>query len=72
MIQHDYGWAGFNVAKNKERNDVALANKLFEYVASGLPVLSFPHKAQKEFMEKNKMGLVFEDVDELDERMKAA
>jgi len=49
---------------------VALPNKLFEYLSSGLPVLSFPHKAQKEFIETNKMGLVFDDINGLDDLMK--
>lgn len=70
MTQYDYGWAGFNIAKNREHIDVALPNKLFEYLASGLPVLSFPHKAQKEFLEAERLGLVFEDLNELDHRIK--
>jgi len=70
ITQYDYGWAGFNVAKNREHLDVALPNKLFEYLASGLPVLSFPHRAQKEFLEANGVGLVFEDLNELDDQLK--
>lgn len=70
MTQYDYGWAGFNVARNREHIDVALPNKLFEYLASGLPVLSFPHKAQKEFLEGEGLGLVFEDLNELDDKIK--
>lgn len=70
MTQYDYGWAGFNAAKNQEHLDVALPNKLFEYLAAGLPVLSFPHKTQKEFIEANEVGLVFEDIDEFDDKVK--
>jgi glycosyltransferase involved in cell wall biosynthesis len=70
ITQYDYGWAGFNVAKNRDHLDMALPNKLFEYLASGLPVLSFPHKAQKEFLEANGVGLVFEDLNELDDELK--
>jgi len=70
ITQYDYGWAGFNITKNREHLDVALPNKLFEYLSSGLPVLSFPHKAQKEFIETNKMGLVFDDINGLDDLMK--
>ncbi len=69
LTQYDYGWAGFNAERNKEHLDVALPNKLFEYLASGLPVLSFPHKAQKEFIETNRVGLVFRDLDQLDEEI---
>jgi len=45
ITQYDFGWAGFNVnRKNREHLDVALPNKVFEYVGCGLPVLAFPHK----------------------------
>jgi glycosyltransferase involved in cell wall biosynthesis len=70
MTQYDYGWAAFNVTRNKEHMDVALPNKLFEYLASQLPVLSFPHKAQKEFIQENEVGLVFEDLNDLDNQIK--
>jgi hypothetical protein len=70
MTQYDYGWAGFNVTRNKEHIDVALPNKLFEYLTSQLPILSFPHKAQKEFIEVNGVGLVFDNLNDLDQRTK--
>jgi len=70
MTQYDYGWAGFNAAKNRDHLDVALPNKLFEYLASALPVLSFPHNAQREFLEAKKVGFVFEDLNELDDKIK--
>ena len=70
ITQYDYGWAGFNITENRDHLDVALPNKLFEYLASRLPVLSFPHKAQKEFLETEGLGLVFEDLNELDDKIK--
>lgn len=70
MTKYDYGWAGFNVDRNRKHVDVALPNKLFEYLASGLPVLSFPHKAQKEFIEANQVGIILEGLDELDARVR--
>lgn len=70
LTQYDYGWVGFNAQRNKEHLNVALPNKLFEYLASGLPVLSFPHKAQKELIEANRVGLVFRDLDQLDEQIR--
>ena len=69
ITRYDYGWSGFNVAKNKPHMDVALPNKLFEYLACGLPVLSFPHKVQKGFIEKHGVGLVFKDMEELREKL---
>lgn len=65
LTQYDFGWAGFNVAMNKPHMDVALPNKAFEYIASGLPILSYPHKAQKKFIEEHGVGLVFEGIDEM-------
>jgi glycosyltransferase involved in cell wall biosynthesis len=70
LTQYDYGWAGFNIKRNREHMDVALPNKLFEYLASRLPVLSFPHKAQKEFIEANGLGLVFENLNDLDRQIR--
>lgn len=70
ITQFDYGWAGFNGIKNKEHLDISFPNKIIEYICSGLPVLAFPHKRIKRFIEKNKLGLVFEDIDELEKRVK--
>lgn len=70
ITQYDYGWAGFNRIMNKEHLDISFPNKVIEYVCSGLPVLAFPHKTIKRFIEKNKLGLVFEDIDELEKRLK--
>ena len=50
ITKYDFGWAGFNNATNKKHLDVTLPNKLFEYIACGLPVLSFPHRTQKKFI----------------------
>ena len=66
ITKYDYGWAGFNVnQKNRKHLDVALPNKVFEYIACGLPVLAFPHKNLAEFLGRFKVGLVFNSVDEM-------
>jgi len=66
ITQYDFGWAGFNAnPKNRKHLDVALPNKVFEYIACGLPVLAFPHKTIKEFLHRYKVGLVFESIDEM-------
>lgn len=70
ITQYDYGWAGFNVDKNERLADVILPNKIIEYIASGLPILAFPHKVIKSFIEKYKIGIVFEDIDGLAQRLK--
>lgn len=66
ITQYDFGWAGFNSnEKNRHHLDVALPNKVIEYVACGLPVLAFPHKTIKEFIERHKVGFVFNKINEL-------
>lgn len=65
MTQYDFGWAGFNRSKNKAHLRVTLANKVFEYISAGLPVISFPHETQKRFLETHKLGIVISDIGEL-------
>jgi len=66
IAQYDFGWAGFNSnQKNRKHLDVALPNKIFEYIACGLPVLAFPHRNMREFLNQHGVGLVFDSVDEM-------
>jgi len=66
ITQYDFGWAGFNSnEKNRKHLDVALPNKVIEYISCGLPVLAFPHKTIKKFIEKHGVGVVFSKMDEL-------
>ena len=69
ITRYDFGWAGFNDTLNKMHLDTVLPNKLFEYIACGLPVVSFPHKALRRFLEKHRLGLVIETVSGLGERL---
>jgi len=71
ITQYDFGWSGFNVQKNKAHVDTVLANKTIEYISAGLPVISFPHKAQKRFIEKYGVGLVIVDISDLARKLKA-
>lgn len=71
ITQYDYGWAGFNGAENKRHLDIALPNKVIEYLGSGLPVLAFPHKTIQRFIEKQGVGLVFDDIEELEELLRS-
>ncbi|MCW4050128.1 MAG: glycosyltransferase [Candidatus Bathyarchaeota archaeon] len=61
LTRYDYGWTGFNDAKNKTHLDVCLPNKAFEYIACGLPVLSYSHKTLTEFIEQNKVGFILDN-----------
>jgi len=65
ITQYNFGWAGFNTKINKIHTDTVLANKTMEYISAGLPVLSFPHKTQKEFIEKNNLGIIIKDLKHL-------
>ena len=69
LTQYDYGWAGLNRAKNRKHLEIALPNKVIEYVACGLPVLAFPHKTIKNFIERNRVGLVGKDVQDVARRL---
>jgi glycosyltransferase involved in cell wall biosynthesis len=69
ITQYDFGWAGFNDKKNKPHMDVALPNKTMEYIACGLPTLSFPHKAQKRFIKKHGVGIVIDDLKTLPQKL---
>jgi glycosyltransferase involved in cell wall biosynthesis len=67
LTRYDYGWAGFNDAKNKVHLDVCLPNKTFEYISCGLPVLSYHHKTLTEFIEGNRVGYILNNIGELEE-----
>jgi len=70
MKYYDYGWAGFNTDRNKRHTDTIVANKVLEYVVSGLPVISFDHKSQREFIQKNGIGIIINGVGELSDRLR--
>jgi glycosyltransferase involved in cell wall biosynthesis len=65
LTRYDFGWAGFNTTRNKTHADTVLANKMVEYLAAGIPVVSFPHRSQKKFIEEHGVGIIIEQVNEL-------
>ena len=69
LTQYDFGWAGLNIASNTEHLEIALPNKVIEYVACGLPVLVFPHKAIRHFIEKGGVGPVGKNIHDLAEQL---
>jgi len=71
ITQYDFGWAGFNSTLNRVHLDTVLPNKLFEYIACGLPVISFPHEALKHFLETHHVGLVIDTLSALADRLQA-
>jgi glycosyltransferase involved in cell wall biosynthesis len=71
LPHYDLGWAGFNDALNLAHLETVLPNKLFEYVACGLPVLSFRHRALTSFIEAHSVGLVIDRVAQIGEILDA-
>ena len=47
-------------------HDTTYANKVFQYISFGCPVISSDVIAQAELIKKYKVGLIFKDRDELD------
>jgi glycosyltransferase involved in cell wall biosynthesis len=70
ITKYDLGWAGLNRAKNGRHLDIAIQNKIFDYISSGLPVISFPYKTMLRFIEENSVGLIINDVNELSRTLK--
>ncbi len=77
MTQYDMGIIPFNIVKgNKKFLDSTIANKLFEYLAAGLPVFASPLQSYLDYFSENPVGKVFHDageiLDSLDEMRRIA
>jgi glycosyltransferase involved in cell wall biosynthesis len=66
--RHDWGLVG-NVDKHPAW-EMALPNKLFEYIAAGVPVVCMNAPVAGELVEKHGVGIHVESVDELKRRWK--
>jgi glycosyltransferase involved in cell wall biosynthesis len=64
--RHNWGFHG-NINKFMV-NDYAMPNKLFEYLAAGLPVIEMNAPLAGRFVEKHGLGIHVKSVDELIER----
>lgn len=64
--RHDWGLVG-NVTKTREW-DVAMPNKLFEYIATGVPVVAMNASNSSRFLEDTGMGISVSSPAELGER----
>lgn len=68
MSQYDFGIIPFNLKKgNKRFLDSTIANKLFEYLAAGLPVLASDLKSYRDYFSKYPIGMTFRDAEEITE-----
>jgi len=70
MSQFDFGIIPFNLEKgNKRFLDSTIANKLFEYLAAGLPVLASPLRSYIDYFSKNPVGITFQDEKDIIENI---
>jgi glycosyltransferase involved in cell wall biosynthesis len=66
MTQYDCGIMPFNVnPKNYRHLQSVLAHKLFDYLAAGLPILSRDFYSLREFIEREKVGVIFNEVKDI-------
>lgn len=65
LADYDFGWAGFNPLLNAAHLDTALPNKLFEYLGSGLPVITMGHRAMVRLIAERGVGIEVAGVDDL-------
>lgn len=66
MTQYDFGIIPFNLDKgNKRFLDSTIANKLFEYLAAGLPVITSPLKTYIDFFQKNPVGITYNTTQDI-------
>ncbi len=66
IARHDWGLVG-NIMPSTQW-DVAFPNKLFEYIATGVPVVAINAKECGEFVEKEGIGISIKSVEELANR----
>ena len=66
MTQYDFGIIPFNLEKgNKQFLDSTIANKLFEYLAAGLPVIASPLKTYVDYFSKNRVGITYNTPEDI-------
>ena len=65
LPKYDFGWAGFNTTLNGAHVDTALPNKAFDYLASGLPVLTLNHRALRRLLRERGWGIALDRPEDL-------
>lgn len=66
IARHDWGLVG-NVTKTPEWN-IAFPNKLFEYIAAGIPVVAINAKQCEDFLTTEGVGISVQSIEELGNR----
>ena len=67
LTQYDFGLALWYPEADALFFQVSLPSKLFDYLASGLPVIVGPYGALSDFVESKRCGFVLNDVGEMKE-----
>lgn len=68
IARHDWGLVG-NIERTPEW-DVAFPNKLFEYIAAGVPVVAINAKECADFITQEGIGISVESIEELADKWK--
>lgn len=63
---HDFGLCG-NLKKYREWN-LAMPNKLFEYIAGGIPIIALNCNEIAKFVRKHKVGIAVKSIQEIKDR----
>lgn len=66
MTQYDFGLIPWNLEKGNERFLAStIANKLFEYLAAGLPVATADIQSYRDYFSEQNVGLTFKSITDL-------
>ena len=66
LTQYDYGLALWYKGADEEFFQVSLPSKLFDYLASGLPVIVGPYHSMVDFVQTKGCGFLLRDMNELE------
>ena len=69
LTQYDYGLVLWYQGATERFFDASLPSKLFDYLASGLPVIVGSYKALVDFVSSHNCGFVVQDVSEIREKL---
>ncbi|MBC8276341.1 MAG: glycosyltransferase, partial [Chloroflexi bacterium] len=67
LTQYDYGLVLWYKGAGEQFFQVSLPGKLFDYLASGLPVVVGPYRSMVDFVQTKGCGFVLRDINELEE-----
>jgi len=69
LTQYDYGLVLWYEGATARFFDTSLPSKLFDYLASGMPVIVGPYKALVDFVSSHNCGFVVREVSEIKEKL---